>query len=335
MLVDSPTASSIQKFKLHNSRGTEVEILNLGAILHSWKVRKKTGELQEIVVGPDRPEDYLKPFNSIPYYFGASIGRYAGRIRKGFQLNDQWYPLESDEHGVHLHGGPKGIDRKIWTLDEESSQLPSSLSLYCSSDAGEGGYPGRLEIEARYRLHDDDALEIEYRAVTDADTFLNLTNHVYFNLDGHSLTQHALQLVASRILETNPQLLPSGRFLPAAKSGLNYGQLKKLDRLPSHGGLDHCFVLDPHQEQDQVLAYRSDQAELEIRAWTNQPSVVVFAPEHLDVEIDLKRNQTPYPSICFEFQNLPDAPNHPQFPSALLSKGEVYRNWSRFQLRHL
>ena len=335
MLSDSPSSSMIQKFSLQNSRSTEVDILNLGAILHSWKVRRLDGSIRDIVVGPRRVEDYLKPFERRPYYFGATIGRYAGRIRNGFRLEGQWYPLDADENGVHLHGGPQGIDRRIWELDEENSQLPGSLVLFCESSAGEGGYPGKLQIEARYTLHDDDSLELEYRAISDADTFVNLSNHVYFNLDEESITEQSLQLAASKTLETNSHLLPTGRFLPTPGTDLDFRTKRTMDRFPEHGGLDHCYLLDPHPEQSQVLAYQSEKLSLELQGWTNQPALVVFAPEKLEVDIDLKKEQPSFPSICFEFQNTPDAPNFPQFPSALLKKGEVYRHWSRFALRHL
>ena len=335
MLPDFTSSLSIQKYRLHNSQGTEVEILNLGAILHSWKVRTFEGIHQDLIVGPKQLDDYLKTYESRPYYFGATVGRYAGRIRQGFHLNGQWYPLDADEHGVHLHGGPLGIDRKIWELDEENSHLPGSLVLYCESGEGEGGYPGKLQIEARYTLHDDDSLELEYRAISDADTFLNLTNHVYFNLDGESITEQSLQLAASKSLETNTHLLPTGRFLPVQNTELDFRTQRKMDCLKEQAGLDHCFLLDSQQENTQVLAYHSKKTKLALEAWTNQPALVVFAPEQLSVEFALKEEQPPFPSICFEFQNVPDAPNFPQFPSALLKKGEVYRHWSRFGLRHL
>ena len=334
MLPDS-SVKTIQKFKLQNSQGTQVEILNLGAILHSWKLRTKEGDMRDIVLGPAELNDYLKPFDKTPYYFGATVGRYAGRIRNGFRLNGEEYPLDCIEPQVHLHGGPQGIDRKYWELDVEASDLPTSLVLYCSSGAGEGGYPGNLTIEARYTLNDDDSLEIEYRAQSDADTHLNLTNHTYFNLDGDPVLQHQLQLRASHILETTEQLLPTGRFVPAQQGPLDFTKRKTLENLPHHKGLDHCFLLDQQDEQQQAIAYLSEKAGWELQGWTNQPAVVLFAPEKLDVDIPLKGSSTGFPSICFEFQNPPDAPNYPQFPSSLLKKGDVYRNWSRFQIKQI
>lgn len=329
------SVKTIQKFKLQNSQGTQVEILNLGAVLHSWKVRTKEGEMRVIIIAPPELNDYFKPFEKTPYYFGATIGRYAGRIRNGFRLNGEEFPLDCIEPQVYLHGGAHGIDRKYWEIDVEASDLPTSLVLYCSSEAGEGGYPGSLTIEARYTLNDDDSLEIEYRAQSDADTYLNLTNHAYFNLDGASVLGHELQLGASRYLETTGQLLPTGRFLPVQKGPLDFTKGKALEQLGTHGGLDHCFLLDKQDEQQQAIAYRSEKAGWELQGWTNQPAVVVFVPEKLDVDIPLKGSSTQFPSICFEFQNLPDAPNYSQFPSSLLKKGEVYRNWSRFQIKQI
>ena len=334
MLPDS-SVKTIQKFKLQNSQGTQVEILNLGAILHSWKLRTKEGEMRDIVLAPTTLNDYFKPFEKTPYYFGATVGRYAGRIRNGFRLDGEEFPLDCVEPQVHLHGGPQGIDRKYWELDVEASDLPTSLVLYCNSEAGEGGYPGSLTIEARYTLNDDDSLEIEYRAQSDADTYLNLTNHAYFNLDGDSVLGHKLQLGASRSLETTEQLLPTGRFLPVQQGPLDFTQRKPLENLTHHQGLDHCFLLDQQDEQQQAIAYRSEKAGWELQGWTNQPGVVVFAPEKLDVDIALNGSSSGFPSICFEFQNLPDAPNYPQFPSSLLKKGDVYRNWSRFQIKQI
>jgi aldose 1-epimerase len=334
MLPDS-SVKTIQKFKLQNSQGTQVEILNLGAILHSWKVRNNKSEMRDIVLAPTDLNDYFKPFEARPYYFGATIGRYAGRIRKGFRLDGVEFPLDSNEDQVHLHGGPQAIDRKYWELDVEASDLPYSLVLFCTCEDGEGGYPGTVTVEARYTLNDDDSLEIEYRAQSDANTYLNLTNHVYFNLDGDSVLEHDLHLRASRSLETTAHLLPTGRFLPVEGGPLDYCQRKALDKLATHDGLDHCFVLDQQDEQQQAIAYRSEKVGWELQGWTNQAAVVVFAPEKLDVDISLNGASTNFPSICFEFQNLPDAPNFRQFPSSLLKKGEIYRNWSRFQLKQI
>ena len=332
-MLPNPSVNSIQKFKLQNSLGTEVEILNLGAILHRWKIREEGGTERDIIVGPDQISNYLSVFENVPYYFGATIGRYAGRIREGFRLNGQYYPLESNEQGVHLHGGPEGIDRKLWELDEEASDLPQTLVLYTRSEAGEGGYPGALEIEARYCLQDDDSLELEYRAVSDADTVLNLTNHVYFNLDGNPLTQQSLQLSSARCLETNEYLLPTGRFTPLEEDEKDFRKQKSLNSLPSYGGLDHCFLLDQIKAEEPAIRYQSAEGDLTLEGWTNQAAVVVFTPEHLQVNIDLKEKQVPFPSICFEFQNVPDAPNFPQFPSAEIKAGEVYRHQSKFQLK--
>ncbi len=331
-MLPNPSVNSIQKFKLQNSLGTEVEILNLGAILHSWKIRLEGGTERDIIIGPDQTSDYLKVFESVPYYFGATVGRYAGRIREGFQLNGEYFPLESNEQGVHLHGGPAGIDRKLWDLDEEASDLPHSVVLYTRSEAGEGGYPGALDIEARYCLQDDDSLELEYRAVSNTDTVLNLTNHVYFNLDGNPLTQQSLQLASARCLETNPYLLPTGRFTPLEDDVKDFRKQKNLEALPSYNGLDHCFLLDQISAGEPAIRYQSAKGDLTLEGWSNQAAVVVFAPKHLEVDIDLKEQQVPFPSICFEFQNLPDAPNFPQFPSAELKAGEVYRHQSKFQL---
>src|SRR5207253_6737223 len=168
-------------YTLTNSHGVEAKIMNYGGIVTSLKVPDRNGRLDDVVLGFDNLDDYLKGHP----YFGAIIGRYGNRIAKGrFSLNGVEYKLAVNNGPNHLHGGIKGFDKVVWSAKPINLKNGVGLELSYLSRDGEEGYPGNLSVTVTYTLTDNNEFKIDYAAKSDKDTIVNLTSHSYFNLAG-------------------------------------------------------------------------------------------------------------------------------------------------------
>lgn len=304
----------------------QLNLLSLGAILHQVWVKDKAGKAINVLVGFKKPEDYLHN----PYSMGATIGRYAGRISGSFCINDKKYSL-FNENGVHLHGGKTGFAQKIWQVEAISENAVTFV--YLSPD-GEENYPGNLNARTTYRLLEN-GYEIMYEAETDCPTYVNLTNHAYYNLSGKgSVTNHLLKLNCDRYLETDTRQIPTGKILCVDETPFDFKEEKILTAHPQFKGIDDCFLLNDNTLPAATLF--SPETGLRMRVFTDQPAVVIFTPHDFgSVHHHFKDRYSAYSSICFETQKPPDAPNHPQFPTALLHPGERYVNKTQFLFENL
>ena len=322
----------LKVFKLKNSAGTELEILNLGATVFSLKLKDGNGKLINVVVSPKRKEAYLtEAYVQENMCFGASIGRYAGRITDGkFELETESFQLYQKD-GVHLHGGKSGLQHKIWKVKSQSSGENPTIILHCFSKDGEEGYPGNLKVEVCYTLTEENQLKIEYSAESDKTTILNLTNHTYFNLNGEgSVEDHELKINASEILEVDDKLRPTGKLNELTSNFKDFSSAKRID----HIQVDDTFILN--NTENFAARLFSEKSKLEMILVTDQPAVVIFIPKQLPThwEYSTKISEQ-FPSICLETQNFPDAPNHANFPTSVLKAGEKYLNKSTFQFKVL
>ncbi|NQZ45215.1 MAG: galactose mutarotase [Flavobacteriaceae bacterium] len=322
--------TDIQLISLRNEQGTEFQCLDFGATWHALKIKGKNKKI-DVVVAPKTIEAYLGQFEGHPYHFGACIGRFAGRIGKGsFTLEGKHYPLPNKE-GVHFHGGRIGISRKKWHLESFNDGLNPSIVLRCKSPHMEDGYPGNLDISVTYTLSENNEVTVEFNAISDRDTILNLTNHVYLNL-GDSILNHELQVQADQILQIDRQHLPTGKLLPIANTGYDFTRLASIKKIEPIQGLDDTYVLNGSGTEWQAHL-KSAASGLQLQVATNQPALVIFAPPSLHF-VDSPKERIfetlPYPAICFEAQNFPDAPNHDHFPSAVLKKEARYHNTTTF-----
>lgn len=291
-----------------NNKILSLEVLNYGAVIQKLMVPDKNGELFDVVVGMDKPEDYLKDTISL----GASIGRFAGRISGGgFELEGERYDLYHED-GVHLHGGREGFGRKYWEIIEVVKGESPRVVLGYISPHLEEGYPGELQVKVTYELHEN-ALHITHEAETNKPTIVNLTNHSYFRLDDQpNIDKYRLTLNSSHILETDHKLLPSGNLLDIKGTASDFRKSKPIGRLR----LDTPFVLS--ENSDYLGEVYSEHSGIRMKVTTNQPAAVIYTPPN-------------FPAICFETQNFPDAPNHLQFPSSILQPGERYLNTAVFE----
>ncbi|WP_445381692.1 aldose epimerase family protein [Robiginitalea sp. IMCC43444] len=296
----------MEQITIKNSH-LELKALNYGAVIQALQFRAGNGNIQDLVVGLDQPLDYLED----RYSLGACIGRYAGRIGgETLQLSENSFPLNHTD-GIVLHGGTKGLAKRYWTIEsvKQDGEEPFIHFSYRSPHLEEG-FPGNVSIHLWYILQKNSLL-IRHKATSDQPTVLNLTNHTYFKIDDEAgIAHYEMCLNSRRRLETDEDLIPTGVILE--NTGIyDFSSRKTLGNIK----LDTPFVLEEGVKQAAELF--SGISGIRLRVYTNQPAVIVFTPET-------------FAGICFETQNYPDAPNHPNFPSAILLPGNTYLNESLF-----
>ncbi|SEK82981.1 aldose 1-epimerase [Aquimarina amphilecti] len=321
---------------LRNNRGSKLTLTNYGASIISLEIPNKREELVNVVVGLDSVNDYKEvSYHPSAKFLGASIGRYAGRISNGdFSISNKVYSLYHKD-GVHLHGGSEGFDKKVWDVDFIDYGTNTVGFSYYSRHLEEG-YPGNLEVKAIYQLSEDNDLKITYKAISDLDTVVNLTNHAYFNLNGSgSILDHILLLDCFKYLEVNPKQLPTGKEKSVTATKYDFLKPKSLQCLADFGLIDDTLIYSSKKgnsingKKARLIAPNTG---ISMEIDTNQPAVVIYTPENLP-KWNFK-NQSVYnrfPAICFENQNYPDAPNHSHFPSSLIKAGETYESKSVFK----
>jgi aldose 1-epimerase len=238
---------------LANAHGVEARITNYGGILVSLKVPDRAGHLDDVVLGYDNLDGYVK--NNSPY-FGALIGRYGNRIGRGrFTLGGVEYKLATNNGENHLHGGVKGFDKVVWTARPLRTKAGQALELTYRSRDGEEGYPGNLAVRVVYTLTDNNELKLDYSATTDKDTVVNLTHHSYFNLAGQGegdILSHRLMINAARFTPVDEGLIPTGELKSVKGTPFDFTQPTAIgarigsadEQLARGKGYDHNFVLD-------------------------------------------------------------------------------------------
>jgi aldose 1-epimerase len=322
--------TEIDLYTLRISGGMEISITNFGAAVQSIKVPTKDGVLLDVVLGFDTIQDYESAFakGSSPY-FGAVIGRVAGRIHRGkFTLNGKTYSLDCNFGNDHLHGGKEGFSAAVWTLVSSSNSENPSITLQVLSKGIDCNYPGDVTAEVCYTLHEDKRISIVMNATSTEDTVLNLTQHNYFNLNGHSKTleKHVLQIDADHILDVDPELIPTGESVSLTNHPLDF-------RLPNDcpSAIDHSFIVKKDTIPQAILHNKQNGLSLSVQ--TNQEILHVYIGGETDIHGKDAHKYHQHSGICFETQGYPDAPNHPDFPSIELRKGEQYRNETIFSFQ--
>jgi aldose 1-epimerase len=328
-------------FTLTNDNGVRVSLSNIGAGIVSFVVPDRNGKPTDIVLGYKDMGDY---FYDGPCA-GKVPGRFANRIAKGrFVLNGTTYQLPSINNGPnHLHGGVEGFANRLWSVAAKNNEVVFSLE----SKDGDEGYPATLQAQVTYTLGNDNQLLMTLAATADADTIVNLTNHAYFNLSGENsgtVLEHTMELRASHWLPTDSTLIPTGEIAPVRGTPMDFTAPKTLgkdihadfDALKFGKGYDNCWVID-HWEQGKIkriATLRSPQSGIAMDVLTTQRGVQVYTGNWLGGSPVSKsgRSYNDYDGVAIECQNFPDAPNQPDFPSAVLRKGERYLQTIAFKI---
>lgn len=314
---------------LTNKNGMTARITNFGGAVVGLDVPDKNGNVADVVLGYDTLDGYIKGGSS----HGALVGRYANRIGGAkFSINGTQYNVAPNDNKVnHLHGGMYGYNKRVWTVDALCDGDEPSVTLGYISPDGEENYPGTVKIAVKYTLTADNGLEIDYTAVSDADTVLNLTNHAYFNLKGTGngdIKDHIVQINSENYTPVNDKLIPTGELAPVAGTAFDFRTPKRVGedmdngRLPK--GYDHNFVLgEPHVMRTAAEVYEPTTGRV-MTVTTDKPAIQFYIGIGLKERGKNRAKYKKYAGLCLESQYSPDSPNQPTFPDCVLRAGETY-----------
>lgn len=325
-------------YKLMNDHGMEVHLLNYGGIITKIIIPDKDGKLENVVLGYKHFQDY----ESNPNFFGAIIGRVAGRIQNAsFSLEGNTYSLEANEGGNHLHGGASGFHCVVWDAEPFQNDGAIGVKLSHSSVDGEGGYPGNVEAQVTYTLNQQNELIVDYVAATDKTTALTMTNHSYFNLSGNgkeTIHDHHVTIQSHQYVELDKYLIPTGTVLPVENSPFDFRQGRKLaDGIHSdspqnqlaNNGYDHYFLFDQNSSEKVIVKEQTSGRVLTMK--TDQPGMVMYTSNNLSKGFELAEGPSrKHLGVCFETQASPASLHNEGFPSVVLKAGEAYKKQTIF-----
>lgn len=312
-----PDGAVVREFTLRNGKGMVAKVISYGATLTELQAPDKNGVFTNVVLGARSLDEYTKSFSAA----AATIGRFGNRIAKArFTLDGTEYKLAANNGPNHLHGGPTGFAKRVWTGKALDSGNAVQFT-YFSKD-GEEGYPGNLTVKVTYTLTENNELRLDYEATTDKATPINLTNHAYFNLAGQGdILDHELWLAADHYTPVDAALIPTGEIAPVKGTPLDFTTPKKVgERIdafrPGLAGYDHNYVIN-NGGKSLVLAARLIDPKtgrvMEMR--TTEPGFQLYAGNHVK-----------HKGLCLETQHYPDSVNHPNFPSAILRPGSTFKS---------
>ena len=322
----------IKTYTLTNKSGASVTLSSFGAAIQKIMVPDKDGKLADVVIGYDNLESYYKDGPCA----GKCPGRYANRIAEGsLEIDGKIYSLPINNGPNHLHGGPEGFQNRNW----ESRKDGDAVEFMYYSEDGEMGYPGNLKVVARYEWSENNELRLTFTAQCDAPTVVNLTNHSYFNLDGHdsgTVLNHKLKLNASLYLPTDNTLIPLGEPDPVAGTPMDFLEPKEIGKdikedfpaLNYGKGYDACWIIDGYQKGQlaEAAELTSAKSGRTLKVYTTQPGIQVYTGNWLKGCPTGKGGAVydDYCAVALECQHFPDSPNNPDYPTTLLRPGETF-----------
>lgn len=326
---------------LTNEQGTVVRLSDFGAVIVAIETKDREGKLADIALGYPNVTGYETNGPG----FGALIGRHANRIGKAeFVLNGVTYPLEKNDGRNNLHSGANGFQKRPWDAEVTDSPLGAAVSFSLHSEDGDQGFPGNLDVTVTYTLTEDDSLILDYEAVSDADTVVNLTNHCYFNLAGHAsgdVLKQKVWIDSDYYTEADEESIPTGRILPVVGTPMDFNTMKAIGQeIDSDyqatvfgNGYDHNWVLKTEGEVALAARMEDEASGRGLEVHTDLPGMQFYTANFLngteigkDGAVYRKRN-----GACFETQFYPDSVHHDNFPSPVLKAGEEFKSQTVFR----
>lgn len=319
------------RFYSMENESLKLIVVNMGCRIMEILAPDASGKRSDVILGLKNIEDYAND----PAYFGAVIGRVANRIGDArFTLNGKTYELYANNGKNHLHGGKEGFDKKLFDV----TPLENGLRFHYFSKDGEEGYPGNLNLYVTYTL-DDNTFSIHYEADTDADTIVNFTNHLYFNLSNtlEKVTEHSLQINADHIGCVDDTCLATGELLPVKDTPFDFNEMKKIGQdieedhiqLKNAFGYDHSFVLKGEERQ---LTLEEPVSGRRLVISTTAPVVQVYTGNFLKDGCIGKAGRV-YENregVALETQLMPNAIHTEENPSVILRKGEKFESTTNY-----
>lgn len=328
-----PDGRDVHCWQLRSSDGAGLAIMDLGATILSLDVPDRDGQLADVALGYDHAATYLTD----PHYCGAVVGRFANRIAQAhFSLDGRSHALAANNPPNALHGGRIGFDKRLWRGAACRTEDGDGVVFSLTSEDGDEGYPGTLQVAVRYVWTEDHRLQIDYTAETDAPTPFNPTQHSYWNLTGAgspSILEHVLEIEADHFLPVTAQLIPTGALAEVAGTPFDFRAPKPIGQdiaaehpqLALGQGYDHCFVLrsDGLREAAVLVDPASGRR---LRLHTDRPGMQLYTANFLDRDPPGKsaRAYGPRSAVALETQFFPDSPNQPDFPDAILRPGQSF-----------
>lgn len=327
---------AVERIVLENQR-LSAAILSFGGVIQSLRALDAAGAYRDVVLGFSDWKDYVDQ----GYYIGTVIGRCANRISgASFAIGEKTYMLEANEGENHLHGGSRGFWNTPFSVEAAGEDF---VTLRCVSPDGAGGYPGTLDTRITYSLSER-ALRIDYTAVSDRDTIVNLTHHSYFNLEGRhdgTILDETLTVYADAFTQIDDACASTGQILPVegtpfdCRKGVRIGQRvgAEDEQMKKGSGFNHNFVLSkPAGVFGPVAQLTSADGQLTMRVESDQPGVQVYSGNYLDGSLTGKRGERyqRFSGLCLETQDYPDAVHFPHFPPVMLKAGQMYHRQTRF-----
>jgi aldose 1-epimerase len=331
----TPEGATVELFALTNRRGAVAKVITYGAILADLRMPDREGKFVSVVreIVPSE-QGFQRGFASA----AAVFGRVANRIAHArFTLDGHEFQVTRNNGAHHIHGGAKNFSRVVWTPTLPTAPNVASIQLKYVSADGEEGFPGQVTTTVTYTLTEENTLRLDYRAVSDKPTPINLTNHAYFNLaGGGDAVDHELTLNADRYTVVDADLIPTGEIKAVGDSPLDFRRPTPLGaragQLGTSRRYDHNFVLN-RREGDEALTFAARVRELRsgrtMEVWTTQPGVQLYTSP-----LTAAAANEPTPRVgflCLETQHFPDSVNHPEFPSTILRPGQTFRSITEFR----
>lgn len=326
-------------FRIANSSGVYIEVTNYGATWVSAVIPDRHGNPEDVLLGYPDLEGYI----SDRFYMGKTVGRFANRIKGGcFDIDGITYRLDKNDGENTNHGGADALSGKIF----ETAVLPNGVGFSVSGPDGEGGFPGAVQIGIKYLLTEDNTVTIRFEGKADKNTYLNLTNHAYFNLSGkENVLDHKLFIPSIKILESDIYHIPTGEISMIKGSAFDFTcpeyLWKKLDfreqRLAMAHGYNQCYVLDKKDRDELSLAavLFDEFSGRQMNVYTSYPGMILYTGNYLKAEGKGGAQYLPYRGLCLETQYYPDTPHHDRFPSCLIGPGDDYNHTTQYRFCNL
>ena len=317
-------------YEITNKNGMRAVVTDFGATLHSLYVQDKDGNFRDVVWGYDTVQEY--EIDNGPY-FGATVGRIANRVGGAVvTINGVEYQMEVNERNNCLHSGPNCYHVRMWNAEI----LENAVKFSILSPDGDQGLPGNFQLSVTYTLTEDNALKITYDGVSDKDTFVSMTNHSYFNLNGEtsdSILEHELWVNADAYTRANNEMITTGDIVDVTGTAMDFRTAKLIGRdigkeeepLLIGGGYDHNWVLNAHQPEEAIVKLTSAESGICMEVFTDYPGIQIYSGNFLcDKPGKGGRSYPNRSAVALETQQFPNAANHKHFPSPLLKAGDLF-----------
>ncbi|MEE1015954.1 MAG: aldose epimerase family protein [Lachnospiraceae bacterium] len=324
-------------YEITNAAGMKAIVTDFGATLHSLYVPDKDGQLRDVVWGYDTVKEY--EIDNGPF-FGATVGRIANRVGGAMvTINGVDYQMPVNERTNCLHSGPECYHVRMW----DTEILENAVKFSILSPDGDQGLPGNFNVSVIYTLTEDNGLKITYDGISDKDTYVSMTNHSYFNLNGEksdSILEHELWIDADAFTRVSNEMISTGEILDVTGTAMDFRIPKAIGRdinneeepLMIGGGYDHNWVINEHAAEKAIVKITSAESGIAMEVFTDYPGIQIYTGNFL-CDKPGKRGRI-YPNrsgVAFETQQFPDAMHHENFPSALVKEGEKFHTETEYK----